>query len=166
MRELLRRWGTVLIAVSLGAVSLTGCGSDQPETVEPAFTLPRSYEDLDLATPEGAVAEFVSAFVRRDYVTAALILHRDTQATMGATIGTDDLSGLVTAQIQAGVVARIAVERGGDHVLEAGRVFEVAMEEAMANGAVAYISKPVNREMLVTVLRRLLVLLLRRRFLA
>lgn len=134
MRESLRHWGTVLFAVSLGAAVLTGCGSDEPDTVEATFTMPRTYEQLDLASPEATVDEFISAFVRRDYVTAALILHPDTQRTMAAAIAAGDLSGLVTSGLEAAVVARIAVEQGGDHVLEAGRVFEIAMEEAMANG--------------------------------
>ena len=86
MRESLRHWGTVLFAVSLGAAVLTGCGSDEPDTVEATFTMPRTYEQLDLASPEATVDEFISAFVRRDYVTAALILHPDTQVTMAAAI--------------------------------------------------------------------------------
>lgn len=113
---------------------LTGCGGGDAEPAEPGFTLPRTYVELDLSSPEGAVAEFVSAFVRRDYVTAGLILHRDTQASMEAAFATADLSGVVAPEIQASLLARITVERDGDHVMEAGRIFELAMEEAMANG--------------------------------
>ena len=43
---------------------LTGCGSDEPDTVEATFTMPRTYEQLDLASPEATVDEFISAFVR------------------------------------------------------------------------------------------------------
>ncbi|MEM9518709.1 MAG: hypothetical protein AAGA37_05270 [Actinomycetota bacterium] len=134
MGEVRRGWSLIVFAVSLCASVLASCGDDAPESVEPAFTLPRAYEDLDLSTPEGAVAEFVSAFVRRDYVTAALILHRDTQLSMGAAVESGDLSGLVATELQASLLARLTVERDGDHVVEAGRAFEVAMEEAMANG--------------------------------
>ena len=134
MREVIRRRGTAWLVALLAAAALAGCGGGEPETVEPTFTMPRAYEDLDLSTPEAAVAEFVSAFVRRDYVTASLILHRDTQATMEAAFAMDDLRGVIGPEIQASVLARITVERDGDHVAEAGRIFEIAMEEAMANG--------------------------------
>lgn len=134
MRELLRRWGTVWLVAVSGVMVLAGCGGDEPETVEPTFTLPRTYEDLDLSTPQAAVGEFASAFVRRDYVTAGLILHRDTQATMEQAFATANVSAVVAPEIQAAVLARLTVERDGDHLLEAGRAFEIAMEAAMADG--------------------------------
>lgn len=134
MRELTRRRGTVWLVVVLGVMVLAGCGGNEPETVEPTFTLPRTYEELDLSTPQAAVEEFMSAFVRRDYVTASLILHRDTQATLEQSIATTNVTGLVAPEIQAAVLARLTVEREGDHLMEAGRAFEIAMEAAMADG--------------------------------
>ncbi|MEM9464212.1 MAG: hypothetical protein AAGA90_02510 [Actinomycetota bacterium] len=134
MREVVCRRGTLWLIAVVAVFALAGCGGDEAETTEPTFTLPRTYEDLDLSTPQAAVEEFISAFVRRDYVTAGLILHRDTQATMEAAFAVDDLRGLVGPNVQAAVLARITVERDGDHVIEAGRAFEIAMEEAMANG--------------------------------
>ena len=108
VRELIRRRGTVWLVAVLGVMLLSGCGGGETESVEPTFTLPRTYVDLDLATPEGAVAEFVSAFVRRDYGTAGLIPHRDTQATMEAAFATADLSAVTAPEIQASVLALFA----------------------------------------------------------
>ena len=92
----------------------------------------RTYEDLDLSGPEAAVAEFISAFIRRDYIAAALILHPD---------ATDDERGrrerphrTRRSNAEPAVVARMAIERDGDHLLGGVRVFEMAMEEAMTNG--------------------------------
>ncbi|MEM8705626.1 MAG: hypothetical protein AAGE98_04170 [Actinomycetota bacterium] len=133
MRGALRRWGTLLITFAVLA-SACGGGGDDEQQIEAAFTLPRTYEKLDLSGPEAAVAEFTSAFIRRDYVTAALILHPDTQRSMAISVAADDVSGFVAPEAAPTVLARIAVERGGDEVVDAARVFEVAMEEAMSNG--------------------------------
>lgn len=128
-----RRWGTLLVTLALFTAACGGGGDDGAE-IEATFTFPRTYEQLDLSGPEAAVAEFTSAFVRRDYVTAALILHPDAQRAMGAAVAEGDLSGLISIDAQPTVQARIAIERGADHYLDAMRIFEIAMEEAMSNG--------------------------------
>ena len=133
MRRTARHWGTLLVALALLATACGGGGSDEG-TIEATFTSPRTYEQLDLSGPEAAVTEFTSAFVRRDYVTAALILHPDTQRTMTAAAAAGDLSGLITVDAEPSVQARVAIERGADHHLDALRIFEIAMEEAMSNG--------------------------------
>lgn len=98
------------------------------------FTLPRTYDQLDLGTPAAAVAEFSSAFVRRDFVTAMLLLHPATQASMATDVTNADFSTWVMPEVEPAVRARIELERGGDHRLDALRVFEIAMEEATVNG--------------------------------
>ncbi|MEO0492426.1 MAG: hypothetical protein AAF081_03330 [Actinomycetota bacterium] len=133
MRALVSRWIVVVSALALLAASCGGGGDDTPAS-ESTFTPPRTYEELDLSGPEAAVAEFISAFMRRDYITASLILHPDAQRAMAAAVAADDLSGLVAPPAIPTVSARLAIERDGDHVLGGMRVFEMAMEEAMANG--------------------------------
>lgn len=98
------------------------------------FTLPRTYDQLDLGTPQAAVAEFNSAFARRDFVTAMLLLHPSTQAKMATDVTNADFSTWVMPDVEPAVRARIEIERGGDHRLDALRVFEIAMEEATVNG--------------------------------
>ena len=128
------RRSMTLLATTLAVFTLAGCGGAEAEITEPTFTAPPTFEDLDLSSPQAAVAEFESAFLRRDYVTAGLILHRDTQATMEAAFPADDLRGVITPDVQASLLARISLERDGDHFSEAGRIFEIAMEEAMGRG--------------------------------
>ena len=98
------------------------------------FTLPRAYEQLDLATPDAAVAEFNSAFARRDFLTALLLIHPSTQAKMATDVANADFSAWVMPDVEPAVRARIEIERDGDHRLDALRVFEIAMEEATLNG--------------------------------
>jgi len=118
----------------VAALLATGCGGDEPDEQATNFTLPRTYDQLDLGDPAAAVAEFASAFVRRDYVAAMLLLHPSTQAGMAADIAAADFSGWVMPTLEPAVQARIELERGGDHHLDALRVFEIAMEEATLNG--------------------------------
>ena len=134
LRAPVRHW--ILLVLTLALVTTSCGGGDRGDTqqVESSFTPPRTYEDLDLSGPKAAVAEFISAFVRRDYIAAALILHPDAQRTMSAAVAENDLTGLVAPNAESAVVARMAIERDGDHLLGGMRVFEMAMEEAMTNG--------------------------------
>ncbi|HBU02984.1 MAG TPA: hypothetical protein DEA70_00720, partial [Acidimicrobiaceae bacterium] len=132
MRALILRWALPVLILALVTAS---CGDDgDTQQVESSFTPPRTYEDLDLSGPEAAVAEFISAFVRRDYIAAALILHPDAQRAISASVAENDLTGLITPNAEPAVVARLAIERNSDHLLDGMRVFEMAMEETMANG--------------------------------
>ena len=63
-----------LLVLILALVTAScGGGGDDTQQVEMTLTPPRTYEDLDLSGPEAAVDEFISAFVRRDHIAAALI---------------------------------------------------------------------------------------------
>jgi len=111
------------------------CGGDSAEDEpEGTFTLPRTYDQLDLGSPVAAVAEFSSAYVRRDFVTAMLLIHPATQATMVTDVLNADFSSWVMPEVEPAVLARIELERDGDHALDVLRVFEIAMEEATVNG--------------------------------
>ena len=134
VRAPVRRWILLVLTLALVTASCGGGDGGDTQQVESSFTPPRTYEDLDLSGPEAAVAEFISAFIRRDYIAAALILHPDAQRTMSAAVAENDLTGLVAQNAEPAVVARMAIERDGDHLLGGVRVFEVAMEEAMTNG--------------------------------
>ena len=135
VRAPVRRWTLLVLILALVTASCGGGGGgDDTQQVESRFTPPRTYEDLDLSGPEATVAEFISAFVRRDYVAAALILHPDAQQAISAAVAENDLAGLVTPRAEPTVLARMAIQRDGDHLLGGMRVFEIAMEEAMSNG--------------------------------
>jgi hypothetical protein len=84
VRAPVRRWILLVLTLALVTASCGGDDGGDTQQVESSFTPPRTYEDLDLSGPEAAVAEFISAFVRRDYIAAALILHPDAQRTMSA----------------------------------------------------------------------------------
>ena len=131
-----RRWGTArtLVVVVIAALVAVGCGSEGSDEQRATFTPPRTYHHVDLGDPAAAVAEFASAFVRRDFVAAMLLLHPSTQAVMATDIVAADFSGWVMPDLEPAVQARIELERGGDHHLDALRVFEIAMEEATLNG--------------------------------
>ncbi len=129
-----RRWALLVLILALVAASCGGGGGDDTQQIESSFTPPRTYDDFDLTGPQAAVAEFISAFVRRDYIAAALILHPDAQRAMSTAVAEDDLTGLIAPNAEPAVVARMTIERNGDHLLDGMRVFELAMEEAMANG--------------------------------
>lgn len=136
MRGWACRWGaarlaTCILVAALLAVSCGG-GGDEDEQVG-TFTLPRTYEQLELSSPKAAVAEFSSAFVRRDFVTAMLLFHPATQTAMATNVTDADFSTWVMPEVEPAVRARIELERGGDHRLDALRVFEIAMEEATVN---------------------------------
>ncbi len=132
VRALILRWALLVLMLALVTAS---CGDEsEHQQVESSFTPPRTYEDLDLSGPEAAVAEFISAFVRRDYIAAALILHPDAQRAISASVAENDLTGLITPNAEPAVVARLAIERNSDHLLDGMRVFEMAMEEMMTNG--------------------------------
>lgn len=130
-------WAIPRLAICLlaAATVAVGCGgnSDEEQLVG-TFTLPRTYDQLDLGSPEAAVAEFSSAFVRRDFVTAMLLLHPATQTTMANDVLTADFSTWVMPEVEPAVRTRIELERDGDHALDVLRVFEIAMEEATVTG--------------------------------
>lgn len=135
MRGRARRWGTAPLAVAVAVALLaTACGEGEDDEPGATFTLPRAYEQLDNAEPAAAAAEFTSAFIRRDFVTAALMLHPATQAVMATAIAEADFGAWVTDEVAPAVRARVELERGGDHHLDVLRVFELAMEEATLNG--------------------------------
>ena len=134
VRAPVRRWTLLVLILALVTASCGGGGGDDTQQVESSFTPPRTYEDLDLSGPEAAVDEFISAFVRRDYIAAALILHPDAQRAVSTAVNENDLTGLITPNAEPAAVARMAIERNGDHFLDGMRVFEMAMEEAMTNG--------------------------------
>ena len=134
VRAPVRRWTLLVLILALVTASCGGGGGDDTQQVESSFTPPRTYEDLDLSSPEAAVAEFISAFARRDYIAAVLILHPDAQRAVSTAVDENDLTSLIATNAEPAVVARMAIERNGDHFLDGMRVFEMAMEEAMTNG--------------------------------
>ncbi len=134
VRAPVRRWTLLVLILALVTASCGGGGGNDTQQVESSFTPPRTYEDLELSGPEAAVDEFISAFVRRDYIAAALILHPDAQRAVSTAVSENDLTGLITPNAEPAAVARMAIERNGDHFLDGMRVFEMAMEEAMTNG--------------------------------
>jgi len=120
--------------VLIAALAASCGGGETKGESAPAFTPPRTYDQLDLDDPAAAVTEFASAFVRRDFVAAMLVLHPSTQVAMATDVTAADFGTWVMPDLEPAVQARIELERGGDHHLDALRVFEVAMEEASRNG--------------------------------
>ena len=124
----------MLIICSLFAL---GCGSDEPETHSGGL-LPVSYGELDLSTPELAVNAFIGAFADGDFITAALIFHPATQQAMQQAMDDETFYDWVDGAGHSALVARLTAEIGGDHYIDAMRMFDLAMQSAATAGGLRF----------------------------
>ena len=132
MRELLRHWGTVLFAVSLGAAVLTGAAATNPTPSRPPspYLAPTSN-----STSPRRRQRWTNSFRPSCVATCDSGSHpAPRRKNDGCGNRRRRPERACDQRTRSCRCCSIAVEQGGDHVLEAGRVFEIAMEEAMANG--------------------------------
>jgi len=125
---------SILVICSLFAL---GCGSDKAET-HSGGPLPVSYGELDLSTPELAVNAFIDAFADGDFVTTALIFHPATQHAMQQAMDDETFYDWIDGAGQGALAARLAAEIGGDHYIDALRMFSLAMQSAATAGGLRF----------------------------
>ncbi|MDG2219239.1 MAG: hypothetical protein P8L46_14475 [Acidimicrobiales bacterium] len=114
-----------------------GCGSAEPETHSGGL-LPVSYAELDLSTPELAVNAFVDAFADGDFITVALIFHPATQQAMHQAMDDETFYDWVDGAGQGALVGRLTAELGGDHYIDALRMFDLAMQSGATAGGLRF----------------------------
>lgn len=101
--------GWAISVVLLSCIAFTAGYWIAVQLQGPKLTARTYYESLDLATPEGAVREFCTAFQRRDYATVYLVLAPRAQMRLQQHFNLLEYSHLIRGELREEVLGEICV---------------------------------------------------------